>query len=153
MPAGHVAALVGSPPSATAVLEVDEGYLGRLIEETRPRVVVLLNLSRDQLDRIAEVRMLVERWRAALGRLDPVGPGGHRNGGGGQRRRPDGGVGRVDRARGALGRGRPGVARRRGRAVRRAGAASSSSRRRLGTVTGATSPGRSATPGSRAPCW
>ncbi len=67
MPAGHLSALVASPDAPAAVLEVDEGYLGRLIEETRPRVVVLLNLSRDQLDRIAEVRMLVDRWRTALG--------------------------------------------------------------------------------------
>jgi len=74
MPAGHVAALAGSPTGAPAVLEVDEGYLGRLIEETSPRVVVLLNLSRDQLDRISEVRILVDRWRTALGHLDP-GPG------------------------------------------------------------------------------
>jgi UDP-N-acetylmuramyl tripeptide synthase len=71
MPAGHVAALAGAPVGAPAVLEVDEGYLGRLIEDTSPRVVVLLNLSRDQLDRIAEVRMLVDRWRAAFGRLQP----------------------------------------------------------------------------------
>ncbi len=69
MPAGHVAALAGAPAGAATVLEVDEGYLGRLIEETDPRVVVLLNLSRDQLDRISEVRMLVERWRAALEHL------------------------------------------------------------------------------------
>ena len=66
MPAGHVAAIVESLGAATAVLEVDEGYLGRVIEETRPRVVVLLNLSRDQLDRISEVRMLVDRWRIAM---------------------------------------------------------------------------------------
>jgi UDP-N-acetylmuramyl tripeptide synthase len=71
MPAGHVAALAGAPAGAPAVLEVDEGYLGRLIEETDPRVVVLLNLSRDQLDRISEVRMLVDRWRSAFGRLRP----------------------------------------------------------------------------------
>ena len=69
MPAGHVAALVGAPDAPVAVLEVDEGYLGRLIEEADPEVVVLLNLSRDQLDRIAEVRMLVDRWRAALSAL------------------------------------------------------------------------------------
>ena len=69
MPAGHVAALIGARHADTAVLEVDEGYLGRLIEEARPAVVVLLNLSRDQLDRIAEVRMLVDRWRLALGAL------------------------------------------------------------------------------------
>lgn len=73
MPAGHVAALAGTPDSVPAVLEVDEGYLPRLIEETRPRVVILLNLSRDQLDRISEVRMLVERWRSALATLPRVG--------------------------------------------------------------------------------
>jgi UDP-N-acetylmuramyl tripeptide synthase len=66
MPAGHVSALAGSPPGSDAVLEVDESYLGRLLDETAPRVVVLLNLSRDQLDRIAEVRILADRWRAAL---------------------------------------------------------------------------------------
>jgi lipid II isoglutaminyl synthase (glutamine-hydrolysing) len=71
MPAGHVAAFIGTREAAAAVLEVDEGYLGRLIEDTHPKVVVLLNLSRDQLDRIAEVRMLVDRWRTALGRLQP----------------------------------------------------------------------------------
>ena len=74
MPAGHVAALAEAPEAAVAVLEVDEGYLGRLIADTRPEVVVLLNLSRDQLDRIAEVRMLVDKWRLALGTLTPPAP-------------------------------------------------------------------------------
>jgi len=77
MPAGHLSALAGSPRTGPVVLEVDEGYLGRLIEATEPRVVVLLNLSRDQLDRIAEVRMLVDRWRTAFQRLAdrPAAPG------------------------------------------------------------------------------
>jgi UDP-N-acetylmuramyl tripeptide synthase len=66
MPAGHVAALAGSADTSPAVLEVDEGYLAQLIKDTHPRVVVLLNLSRDQLDRISEVRMLVDRWRGAM---------------------------------------------------------------------------------------
>jgi len=69
MPAGHVAALVGSPGVPLAVLEVDEGYLGRLVTEVAPTAVVLLNLSRDQLDRISEVRMLVDRWRLSLAGL------------------------------------------------------------------------------------
>ena len=69
MPAGHVAALAGSPGVQLAVLEVDEGYLGRLVTEAAPAVVVLLNLSRDQLDRISEVRMLVDRWRSSLAGL------------------------------------------------------------------------------------
>ncbi len=77
MPAGHVSALAGSPPGSDAVLEVDEGYLGRLLDETAPRVVVLLNLSRDQLDRIAEVRILADRWRAALSVGDGSAVDGH----------------------------------------------------------------------------
>lgn len=77
MPAGHVAALAGSPGVRLAVLEVDEGYLGRLVTETAPSVVVLLNLSRDQLDRISEVRMLVDRWRSSLaGVSGPTAQGG-----------------------------------------------------------------------------
>ncbi|HEY3941353.1 MAG TPA: MurT ligase domain-containing protein [Acidimicrobiales bacterium] len=66
MPAGHLASLVGGPRGAPAVLEVDEAYLGRQVAELRPEMVVLLNLSRDQLDRTNEVRMLAERWRGAL---------------------------------------------------------------------------------------
>jgi lipid II isoglutaminyl synthase (glutamine-hydrolysing) len=69
MPAGHVAALVADPTAPTAVLEVDEGYVDRMLEEVHPSVVVLLNLSRDQLDRVAEVRLVAERWRRALSRL------------------------------------------------------------------------------------
>jgi UDP-N-acetylmuramyl tripeptide synthase len=76
MPAGHVAAMVGSPPEIPAVLEVDEGYLGRVMKDTAPRTVVLLNLSRDQLDRISEVRMVAERWRGTLGSPDGDAAGG-----------------------------------------------------------------------------
>src|SRR6202142_4192776 len=65
MPAGHVAALVASTQERVA-LEVDEAWLGETLTSTRPRVVVLLNLSRDQLDRANEVRHLAERWRRAL---------------------------------------------------------------------------------------
>jgi len=77
MPAGHVAALVGAPGARLAVLEVDEGYLGRLVTEAAPSAVVLLNLSRDQLDRISEVRILVDRWRLSLAGLGrPTAQGG-----------------------------------------------------------------------------
>lgn len=65
MPAGHVAALVTST-SREAALEVDEAWLPDTLAATRPRVVVLLNLSRDQLDRANEVRQMAERWRNAL---------------------------------------------------------------------------------------
>jgi UDP-N-acetylmuramyl tripeptide synthase len=65
MPAGHVAALVASKFPHVA-LEVDEAWLADTLSSTRPHVVVLLNLSRDQLDRANEVRHLAERWRNAL---------------------------------------------------------------------------------------
>jgi len=65
MPAGHVAALAGAHDPHVA-LEVDESWLPAVFTQVRPRVVVLLNLSRDQLDRASEVRQLAERWRTAL---------------------------------------------------------------------------------------
>jgi len=47
-------------------LEVDEGLLPTAVEAVRPAVVTLLNLSRDQLDRIGEVRIHAEAWRRTL---------------------------------------------------------------------------------------
>jgi UDP-N-acetylmuramyl tripeptide synthase len=52
-----------------AVLEVDEAWLPRVAEQVAPAVVVMLNLSRDQLDRNNEVRQVARRWREASGRL------------------------------------------------------------------------------------
>jgi UDP-N-acetylmuramyl tripeptide synthase len=66
MPPGHVAALAGNRRAPRAVLEVDEIYLPRVLAATKPTAVVLLNLSRDQLDRTNEVRMVSGHWRAAL---------------------------------------------------------------------------------------
>ncbi len=63
MPEGHVAALTASK-SARAVLEVDEAWLPEVTRAVSPSVMVLLNLSRDQLDRANEVRQLADRWRA-----------------------------------------------------------------------------------------
>jgi UDP-N-acetylmuramyl tripeptide synthase len=69
MPDGHVAALAGST-SQRVVLEADEAWLPEVIDAVNPRVVVLLNLSRDQLDRANEVRQMAERWRASLAKSD-----------------------------------------------------------------------------------
>ena len=65
MPAGHVAALCASA-APHVVLETDEAWLATVVEATAPRVVVLLNLSRDQLDRANEVRRLAQRWRECV---------------------------------------------------------------------------------------
>lgn len=70
MPTGHVTALQGAPDARRGVLEVDEKYIPMLLGETVPAVVVLLNLSRDQMDRAAEVWLLAQRWREALAGVD-----------------------------------------------------------------------------------
>jgi UDP-N-acetylmuramyl tripeptide synthase len=66
MPAGIIAALSHAPKDATAILEVDEGYVPVLLAAAPVDILVLLNLSRDQLDRVAEVRKTAERWRQAI---------------------------------------------------------------------------------------
>src|SRR2546430_16505145 len=65
MEAGLVAALAKAPDATLAVLEVDEKYMPAMLTATGARVVVLLNLSRDQMDRAAAIWMLARRWRAA----------------------------------------------------------------------------------------
>lgn len=71
MAPGIVAALGPADRRATAVLEVDERWVESVLHDTRAGTVVLLNLSRDQLDRTQEVRKLAERWRRALAATPP----------------------------------------------------------------------------------
>jgi lipid II isoglutaminyl synthase (glutamine-hydrolysing) len=66
MEAGLTAALGQAPDAPMAVLEVDEKYLPAVLAATRARVVALLNLSRDQMDRAAEIWLVARRWREAL---------------------------------------------------------------------------------------
>jgi UDP-N-acetylmuramyl tripeptide synthase len=67
LPPGLAAALASAPPGVAAALEVDEAWLGRVVDATAPRAVALLNLSRDQLDRNNEVRQLAASWRRTFG--------------------------------------------------------------------------------------
>jgi UDP-N-acetylmuramyl tripeptide synthase len=66
MTAGVAVTLAGGDPRARAVLEVDEAYLPTIFSATRPEVLLLGNLSRDQLDRMNEVAMIARRWREML---------------------------------------------------------------------------------------
>src|SRR6204780_5225785 len=66
MEAGLASALGRAPDAPYAVLETDERYLPAVIDATEPRVVVLLTLSRDQMDRAAEIWLVARRWRQAL---------------------------------------------------------------------------------------
>ncbi|HET9770495.1 MAG TPA: Mur ligase family protein, partial [Acidimicrobiia bacterium] len=64
---GLVSALAKDLESPLAVLEVDEAALVQVLAETTATAVVLLNLSRDQLDRYGEVRLAAQKWRTSLG--------------------------------------------------------------------------------------
>lgn len=66
MDAGLVSALAASSTAPYAVLEVDELHLPHVSDALRPSVVVLLNLSRDQLDRVGETTRIHGQLRAGL---------------------------------------------------------------------------------------
>ena len=72
MPAGITAALTDGSGARFGVIEVDEKYLAMVARDTRPKAIALLNLSRDQLDRAAETRMMAEKWREGLKDTDAV---------------------------------------------------------------------------------
>jgi lipid II isoglutaminyl synthase (glutamine-hydrolysing) len=63
--------LTGRVRADMGLFETDEAALPRALDETRPRLVLLHNLFRDQLDRYGEVDTVATRWRAALQRLPP----------------------------------------------------------------------------------
>jgi len=63
LPRGAATALMKN--SRYAVLEIDELHLPQLIKEANPKVVVLLNLTRDQLHRMHEVKRVADRWHEA----------------------------------------------------------------------------------------
>ena len=63
---GIASALVAGRGADLGLFEVDEGALPEAIVRTRPRVVSLANLFRDQLDRYGELELIAERWREAV---------------------------------------------------------------------------------------
>jgi lipid II isoglutaminyl synthase (glutamine-hydrolysing) len=68
MDAGLVAALAGAPDASLAALEVDEMHVPHICDAVDPSVVVLLNLSRDQLDRVGEINHIERTLRGGLAR-------------------------------------------------------------------------------------
>ena len=68
---GVATALLHAQSPDIALFEVDEAALAALVAQTRPRVVVLMNLFRDQLDRYGELEHLAQIWRAVVAELDP----------------------------------------------------------------------------------
>ncbi|KOX17074.1 MurT ligase domain-containing protein [Nocardiopsis sp. NRRL B-16309] len=70
MPTGHITALSQNASAVNGVLEVDEKYLPQVLVATQPAFVVLMNLSRDQMDRASEINLLAKKWRTALGKTN-----------------------------------------------------------------------------------
>ena len=68
MDAGLVAALAGARDASLAALEVDEMHVPHVADAVDPSVIVLLNLSRDQLDRVGEINHIERTLRAGLAR-------------------------------------------------------------------------------------
>ncbi|MDP2671417.1 MAG: MurT ligase domain-containing protein [bacterium] len=60
----------GRREASTAVFEVDEAALPLVVSELHPRVIVLGNLFRDQLDRYGEVNTIRSLWIKAVKNLD-----------------------------------------------------------------------------------
>ncbi len=56
------------------LFEVDEAWLPRVAQQLHPRLIVLGNLFRDQLDRYGEMEALAEEWAKAVGAA-PAGTG------------------------------------------------------------------------------
>jgi UDP-N-acetylmuramyl tripeptide synthase len=52
------------------LFEVDEFWLGAVVEELEPRAMLLGNLFRDQLDRYGELETIADRWAAIVARSE-----------------------------------------------------------------------------------
>ncbi|UGS36649.1 Mur ligase family protein [Capillimicrobium parvum] len=55
------------------LFEVDEFWLGSVAEQLRPRVLLLANLFRDQLDRYGELETIADRWHEVVATAAPRG--------------------------------------------------------------------------------
>lgn len=66
MAPGITTAAMTNPTAPFAVFEVDEMHLPAVAAETNPAAMVLLNLSRDQLDRVGEIGAVERRLRQAV---------------------------------------------------------------------------------------
>ena len=71
---GIVSALGEAPDATIAVLETDERVVADVVAMGNPEVLVLLNFSRDQLDRNHELTFLGRDWRDALEKAAEHGP-------------------------------------------------------------------------------
>lgn len=68
MDAGIIATLSLDRQAPIAALEVDELHVPHVSDATNPQALILLNLSRDQLDRVGEINHIERRLREGIDR-------------------------------------------------------------------------------------
>lgn len=66
MDAGIISALLAGRDASHVVLEVDELHVPSVADRLSPQALVLLNLSRDQLDRVGEINKIERALRGAV---------------------------------------------------------------------------------------
>ena len=62
---------IGQLQADYAILEVDENIVPKVVQPIQPRIILCLNLFRDQLDRYGEVDTISQRWGNAIAPLPP----------------------------------------------------------------------------------
>lgn len=62
---------IGQLDADYAILEVDENVVPKVLQPLQPKVILGLNLFRDQLDRYGEVDTISQRWKIAIASLPP----------------------------------------------------------------------------------
>jgi UDP-N-acetylmuramyl tripeptide synthase len=63
---GIVAAFLERRTATAAAIEVDERFIPWAFDSLAPEAVAFLNLSRDQLSRLNETRMIAQQWRECV---------------------------------------------------------------------------------------
>ena len=66
MDAGIISALLAGKEASHLVLEVDELHVPHVADNLNPQALVLLNLSRDQLDRVGEINKIERALRSCV---------------------------------------------------------------------------------------
>ena len=66
MDAGIISALMAGESASHLVLECDELHVPKVAERLQPKAFVLLNLTRDQLDRVGEINSIERALRGAV---------------------------------------------------------------------------------------
>jgi lipid II isoglutaminyl synthase (glutamine-hydrolysing) len=66
MAGGVASTLLSARGGDLGLFEVDEFWLGPVVEELEPRALLLGNLFRDQLDRYGELDTIADRWAAVV---------------------------------------------------------------------------------------